>query len=82
MTTSSDILLSLTRAALWDKVPQLDTALTASTWKDIYFQAVKQAVQGIVHDAICRLPEALLPPDEVLAATSACSTALSAFRRL
>ena len=66
MTTSSDILLSLTRAALWDKVPQLDTALTASTWKDIYFQAVKQAVQGIVHDAICRLPEALLPPDEVL----------------
>ena len=66
MTTTSDILLSLTRAALWDKVPQLDTALTASTWKDIYFQAIKQAVQGIVHDAICRLPEALLPPDEVL----------------
>lgn len=67
MNHASDILLSLTRAALWDTEPHIDAPLDATVWKEVYHQARKQTVQGIVYDAVCRLPEALLPPDDLLA---------------
>lgn len=63
----SDILLSLTRSAIWDTEPHLDAPLSASAWEAVYHQARKQTVQGIVYDAVCRLPEVLLPPDDLLA---------------
>ena len=66
MTSIDDILLSLTRAALWDTEPHLDAPLSPAAWKELYHQARKQTVQGIVYDAVCRLPEAQLPPDDLL----------------
>ena len=66
MTSIDDILLSLTRAALWDTEPHLDAPLSPAAWEQLYHQARKQTVQGIVYDAVCRLPEAQLPPDDLL----------------
>lgn len=66
MTSINDILLSLTRAALWDTEPHLDAPLTPDQWEELYHQARKQTIQGIVYDAACRLPEAQLPPDNLL----------------
>ena len=63
---TNDILLSLTRAALWDREPHLDGPLDSATWESVYHQARKQTVQGIVYDAVCRLPEPQLPPDDLL----------------
>lgn len=67
MNDVSDILLSLIRAALWDTDPRMDAPLNDDTWEELYRQARKQTVQGIVYDAVCRLPESQLPPDDLLA---------------
>ena len=66
MALIEDILLQLTRCALWDISPELDTPLDSESWTELYFQARKQTVQGIVYDAVCRLPDDMLPPDHLL----------------
>ena len=64
---TEDILLSLVRSALWDTTPSAEGfPLDEATWHYLYYLAKKQTVQGIVYDAICRLPEDLLPPTDLL----------------
>ncbi len=60
-------LLSLTKAALWSASPATDGfPLDEDEWLQLHFMAQKQTVEGIVYDAICLLPEDLLPPDHIL----------------
>ena len=61
------VLLMLTRSAIWTKEPETkDFPLSEEEWHRLHFMARKQTVHGIVYDAICQLPEELLPPDELL----------------
>ncbi len=66
MVTSENILMSLVRSALWQSAPTTDGfPLGEAEWHHLHFLAQKQTVQGIVFDAVCRLPEDLLPPPDL-----------------
>ena len=55
------------RAALWQQEPSTDgLPLSEAEWHHLHFLALKQTVQGIVYDAVCQLPEDLLPPTDLL----------------
>ena len=55
------------RAALWQHEPSTDGfPLGEAEWHQLYFMARKQTVEGIVYDAVCQLPEDLLPPTDLL----------------
>ena len=55
------------RAALWQHEPATDGfPLGEAEWHHLYFMARKQTVEGIVYDAVCQLPEDLLPPTDLL----------------
>lgn len=61
------IFLELLKAGIWnDDVDSNLFPLFPDDWNKIYFMAVKQTVQGVVYDAVCRLPEELLPPMDLL----------------
>ena len=59
--------MSLVRSALWQEAPSTEGfPLDEPSWHHLHFLAVKQTVHGIVYDAICQLPEELLPPADLL----------------
>lgn len=59
--------MSLVRSALWQEAPSTEGfPLDEPSWYHLHFLARKQTVQGIVYDAICQLPEDLLPPADLL----------------
>ena len=61
------ILLSLTKAALWQSSPSIEGfPLDEEEWLMLHYMAQKQAMEGIVYDAICQLPEEMLPPDDII----------------
>ena len=61
------ILLMLTRSAIWGKEPETKGfPLSEEEWHGLHFMARKQTVHGIVYDVVCQLPEELLPPDDLL----------------
>ena len=67
MASTEHILLQLVRAALWQREPETDgLPLDEAEWSELHFMAHKQTVQGIVYDALCQLPEHLLPPADLL----------------
>lgn len=54
------------RSALWQEAPSTEgLPLDEPSWHHLFFLARKQTVQGIVYDAICQLPEDLLPPTDL-----------------
>lgn len=62
MDSQQTLFLQLLRAGIWNQEPPLDLfPVPAETWQQIYFIACKQTVQGLVYDAVCRLPESLRP---------------------
>lgn len=62
-------LLALTRAAMWDEAPSAEgLPLSEEEWAHLHAMACKQAVEGLVYNAIIRLPEDLLPPATVMEA--------------
>ena len=66
---ADSILLALTRAAMWDEEPQAEgLPISEDEWSKLLIMARKQAVEGLVYDAIIRLPEDLLPPATVMKA--------------
>lgn len=46
----------LLRAALWGAEPELPYTLSADEWHQLYRMAVRQSVQGLMFDAVRRLP--------------------------
>lgn len=61
-----DAFMDLLRAGLWAKMPALPSSLTADDWAQIYVEACRQTVVGVLYDAVCRLPEtcrAQMSPD-------------------
>ena len=57
------VFLHLLRAGLWEAPPNAALfPLSNEEWARMYFAARKQTVQGVIYDAICQLPEELLPP--------------------
>lgn len=68
MNRMQHILLSLLRAGLWGKAPSIEEfPLTAEEWKQLFFESVKQTVQGVVFDGIQLLPAECCPPEEIRA---------------
>lgn len=68
MNRMQHILLSLLRAGLWGEAPSVeDYPLTAEEWKQLFFESVKQTVQGVVFDGIQLLPAECCPPEEIRA---------------
>lgn len=55
--------------------------LAAADWEAIYTLALRQTVCGICYDALCRLPDALLPPAPLLARWAARVGAVEAANR-
>lgn len=51
----TDKLATLLRYALWDVSPQ-SLECTPTEWQELYDEATKHAVQGLLHDAIADLP--------------------------
>ena len=67
MNRMQHILLSLLRAGLWGKVPSIEGfPLTAEEWKLLFFESMKQTIQGVVYDAILQLPNNVYPPEDLL----------------
>lgn len=67
MANIEHILLSLVRSAIWQSEPSTEgLPLDESDWRALHFLTHKQTVQGIVYDAVCQLPEELLPPTDLL----------------
>lgn len=61
------ILLELLRSGLSGQVPSTaDFPLTHEEWKQLFFESLKQTVQGVVFDGIQRLPSEVLPPADIL----------------
>lgn len=61
-------LFVLLRAGLWEKSPEDQSLfpLSGTSWRRIFDLAKRQTVVGIVYDGLCRLPDSLMPPEEVL----------------
>lgn len=61
-------LFTLLRAGLWEQMPDNLTLfpLFSGEWRKVFRMARIQTVTGIVYRGICRLPDYLLPPDEIL----------------
>lgn len=58
----------LLRAGLWESEPE-DLSLfplTADGWQQLFRLARQQTVTGMVYEGLCRLPDALLPPERLL----------------
>jgi len=67
MDEQHDLFLELLRAGMWDYAPATDyLPVSAEVWQQIYFNACKQTVQGLVYDAVCRLPESFQPEAALL----------------
>ena len=64
----TDAFLVLLRAGLWEKDLESLSCfpLTAKEWLDVYQQALCQTVSGIVYRGIIRLPDELIPPEDIL----------------
>ena len=64
----TDAFLVLLRAGLWEKDLESLSCfpLTAKEWLDVYQQALCQTVSGIVYRGIIRLPDHLIPPEDIL----------------
>lgn len=65
---SEQAFLALIRAGLWQTDPSIRPfiGLTAGQWEEVYAMSRRQTVSGICYDALTRLPDPLLPPDELL----------------
>ena len=68
MTQEQAVLFELLRAGLWEKeVEDLSLfPLSADSWQEIYLQARRQTVSGIVYRGLSYLPEAFFPPQPLL----------------
>lgn len=67
MDVQQTLFLQLLHAGMWGEEP-VRNLLPVSTeeWQQIYFIACKQTVQGVVYDAVTRLPESLRPSSVIL----------------
>ncbi|MBR1801494.1 MAG: nucleotidyltransferase family protein [Bacteroidaceae bacterium] len=55
--------LELLRSGLWNQEPECRVfPLSPAEWQQIYDEACRQTVQGIVHAAVQKLPPDLVPP--------------------
>ena len=60
--------LCLIRAGLWNRMPD-DCSffpLSETEWKEVWNQAVRQSVRGLLYQGVCLLPEELLPPQQLV----------------
>lgn len=59
--------MALLKAGLWgDQVDLSAFPLSADEWTRVYEMSRRQTVSGLCYDAICQLPDELLPPQEQL----------------
>ncbi|MDR0795873.1 MAG: nucleotidyltransferase family protein [Tannerella sp.] len=58
---------ALLRSGLWNREPESECfPLSPEMWEKVYILARKQTVEGIVYDGILRLPDAHLPPKDLI----------------
>ena len=64
----TDAFLVLLKAGLWEKDLESLSCfpLTSEEWHEVYQQALCQTVSGIVYRGIIRLPDHLIPPEDIL----------------
>lgn len=63
LTRSQQAFFELLRSGLWGTTPAASCfPLTSGEWQQVYDEACRQTVQGIVYDALQRLPDDLVPP--------------------
>lgn len=67
LTRVQHALLLMLQAGLWDT--EVDTSdyfpLTDDEWQQLFFQAERQTVQGVVFDGLSHLPTHLMPPESL-----------------
>ena len=70
--------ISLLRAGLWGRDPLSEgfLRLDVGEWDEVFRMSGRQTVTGIVFDGICRLPDDLLPSDNVFARWVAAAAAM------
>ena len=63
MTRSQQAFFELLRCGLWGTTPApAYFPLSPDEWQEVYDEACRQTVQGVVYDALQRLPDDLVPP--------------------
>ncbi len=66
MTRWQQAFFELLRCGLWTTEPSIAYfPLSADDWQKVYQEACRQTVQGIVYDALQRLPDNLVPPQTI-----------------
>lgn len=66
MNNLEPVFFTLLRSAIWNTTPELKEEITASMWNDILAISKEQTAQGIIFDAIAKLPATSRPPKELV----------------
>lgn len=84
MTRCQQAFFELLRCGLWGTTPAADCfPLTPGEWQQVYDEACRQTVQGVVYDALQRLPDDLVPPTALtLQWTSDIATIMASHRSM
>lgn len=66
MTHSQQAFLELLRCGLWGTAPATECfPLSPAEWQEVFDESRRQTVQGVVYDALQRLPDDFVPPTPI-----------------